>query len=122
MTDELRMIGRSVVRGGRRAVHTVAGFSLVLIGLAGLVLPVVPGWVLIIAGFAVLGREYAWARRALESARSQAARSRSALRAVLRRPRRPVAAADLWPAQPELFTGAERDDHSYLLQGSAPRR
>ena len=103
MADELRAVGRLLARGGRRALCTVAGFALVLLGLAGLVLPVLPGWALIIAGFAVLGREYTWARRALEFARGQAARSGAGLRTVLRRGRarrggRP-ARPEEWPAE-----------------------
>src|SRR2546423_11311026 len=49
---DVRAAGRFLVRGTRRAVITVVGFALVLLGLAGLVLPVLPGWVLIIGGFA----------------------------------------------------------------------
>ncbi len=37
------------------------GGSLVLIGLTGLVLPVIPGIPLMIAGFALLASEFAWA-------------------------------------------------------------
>jgi len=103
MADELRAVGRLIARGGRRVLCTVAGFALLLLGLAGLVLPVLPGWALIIAGFAVLGREYTWARRPLEFARRQAARSGAGLRAVLRRARarragRP-AGPEEWPAE-----------------------
>ena len=39
------------------------GTLLVLIGIAGLVLPVLPGWLLIIAGLAVLRTEFRWADR-----------------------------------------------------------
>jgi Putative transmembrane protein (PGPGW) len=81
-------VGRILVRGTRRAALTLIGFLLVGLGLAGLVLPVLPGWVLIIAGFAVLSREYSWAHSALTFARRHAARSGTKLRSLAtRRPR-----------------------------------
>lgn len=67
----IRFIGRN----GKRVAVTIAGFILVLVGLAGLVLPVLPGWALIFVGLAVLATEYVWARRALETARRQARRA-----------------------------------------------
>jgi hypothetical protein len=82
-------VGRFVVRGTRRAVLTLIGFGLLVLGLAGLLLPVLPGWVLIIAGFAVLSREYSWAHSALAFARRQAARSGTKLRSLAARRRRP---------------------------------
>jgi hypothetical protein len=87
MAVELRAVGRLLLRGTRRAARTLIGFALVLLGLAGLVLPVLPGWVFIIAGFAVLAREYAWARSALEFARRQAVRSQDGVRSLIRRRR-----------------------------------
>jgi len=39
----------------------VIGGSLVLVGLTGLVLPVIPGIPLMLAGFALLASEFAWA-------------------------------------------------------------
>lgn len=50
---------------GARAAVGVAGGSLLVAGVAGLFLPVVPGVVLIASGLAVLAREYHWARRTL---------------------------------------------------------
>jgi len=88
MGVEVRAVGRFLVRGTRRAALTVAGFALVALGIAGLVLPVLPGWVFIIGGFAVLSREYSWANSALACARRQAARSGAGLRSLARRRRR----------------------------------
>jgi len=88
MAVEMRAVGRFLVRGTRRAALTVVGFALVVLGIAGLVLPVLPGWVLIIAGFAVLSREYAWAHSALAFARRHAARGGAGLRSLVRRRRR----------------------------------
>lgn len=83
----MRAVGRLFVRGTRRACLTVVGFALVAIGLAGLLLPVLPGWVLIIAGFAVLSREYAWAHSGLAFARRHATRSGRKLRSLATRRR-----------------------------------
>ena len=82
---DVRAVGRFVVRGTRRAALTLIGFSLVAIGLAGLVLPVLPGWLLIIAGFAVLSREYSWAHSGLAFARRHAARGGQKLRSLATR-------------------------------------
>jgi hypothetical protein len=87
---DMGAVGRLLVRGTRRAALTVIGFALVGVGLAGLVLPVLPGWVLIVAGFAVLSREYSWAHSALAFARRQAARSGTKLRSLVTRRGRPV--------------------------------
>jgi putative transmembrane protein PGPGW len=84
-------VGRFVVRGTRRAALTLIGFALVGIGLAGLVLPVLPGWLLIIAGFALLSREYSWAHSGLGFARRHATRSGRKLRSLATRRRRAVA-------------------------------
>jgi Putative transmembrane protein (PGPGW) len=84
---DVRAVGRLLVRGTRRAAVSLIGFILVAIGLAGLVLPVLPGWVLIIAGFAVLSREYAWAHSGLAFARRHATRSGRKLRAMATRRR-----------------------------------
>jgi uncharacterized membrane protein YbaN (DUF454 family) len=52
---------------GRWTVATIAravlGSLLILVGIAGLFLPVVPGWLLIIPGLAVLARDFVWAER-----------------------------------------------------------
>lgn len=88
MAVELRTVGRLVVRGTRRAALTVAGFALVALGIAGLVLPVLPGWLLIIAGFAVLSREYSWAHSGLTYARRKAAQGGEGLRSLTARWRR----------------------------------
>jgi uncharacterized protein (TIGR02611 family) len=67
---------------------TIVGFVLILAGLVGLALPILPGWLLIIAGFAVLGTEYAWAERALDLAKEKARAAASKARSKMRRRRR----------------------------------
>jgi len=86
---DVRAVALFVARGTRRAAITLAGFTLICLGIAGLVLPILPGWVLIIAGFAVWSREYSWAASGLAFARRHAARSGHKLRSMTRR-RRPV--------------------------------
>ncbi len=83
----MRAVGRVLVRGTRRAALTVVGFALIAVGLAGLILPILPGWVLIIGGFAVLSREYSWARSGLMFASRQAARGGASLRSLAQRRR-----------------------------------
>ncbi len=78
----MRAVARFLIRSTRRIVLTLVGFVLVCLGLAGLLLPVLPGWVLIIAGFAVLSREYSWAHSCLTFCRRQATKSGTKLRAL----------------------------------------
>jgi tellurite resistance protein TerC len=56
----------------RRVVVAVVGGTVVLVGVALLVLPG-PAFVVIPAGLAILAMEFAWARRWLNKARAQAA-------------------------------------------------
>lgn len=56
----------------RKLLIGILGFSLLLVGVAGLVLPFLPGWLLIIAGLALLSTEYVWAKRLSDGARRRA--------------------------------------------------
>lgn len=38
---------------------------MLLVGLVGWLLPIIPGWAFVIPGLMVLGREFHWARRLL---------------------------------------------------------
>jgi uncharacterized protein (TIGR02611 family) len=62
---------RWVGRNSKRVAITIVGFVLVLGGVVLLVLPG-PGMLIIIAGLAVLGSEYMWARRMLDMAKKKA--------------------------------------------------
>jgi len=66
-----RVTVRFILRNGKRIGITIAGFVLVLAGLAMLVLPG-PGLLVIIAGLAVLATEYVWAERMLNIAKAKA--------------------------------------------------
>lgn len=69
------------VRQTRRILIAILGGLLVAVGLVFIPVPVVPGWVLIIAGLTVLSWEFYWARRLLEQ-------SKAKLRSLARRRRR----------------------------------
>ena len=56
---------RFLLRNTKRIAVSIIGAVLVLAGLVMLVLPG-PGILVVVAGFAVLGTEYAWAAAALE--------------------------------------------------------
>jgi uncharacterized membrane protein YbaN (DUF454 family) len=52
--------------GWRRWGRLVGGWLLVVAGLAGFVLPVIPGIPLLLGGLALLAYEYVWAKRLME--------------------------------------------------------
>ena len=60
-----------------RVVAVIGGTVLVLGGIAGLFLPIVPGWLLIIPGLAILGTEFVWAARLLDTAKTKASEIKS---------------------------------------------
>jgi uncharacterized protein (TIGR02611 family) len=76
---DLESIVRWVLRSTKRIVITLVGFVLVLAGLVMMITPG-PGLLVIVAGFAVLATEYAWARHWLERSRAQAHRTRQKVR------------------------------------------
>lgn len=59
-----------------RAVRIGVGTLLVLIGIVGIFMPILPGWLLIIPGLALLGREFIWANRLECALRSRFAEAR----------------------------------------------
>jgi uncharacterized protein (TIGR02611 family) len=91
----VRSVLRFIGRNAKRVAVTIAGSLIVLVGVAGLALPVVPGWALIFVGLAVLATEYVWARNALEAAKAKA---KAAGQKVRRR--RPVNPGDPPPHPP----------------------
>ena len=60
-----------IKRSGKRIAVTIAGFAVLIVGIAMLVLPG-PGIVVIIAGLAILATEYVWAERLLRMAKERA--------------------------------------------------
>jgi uncharacterized protein (TIGR02611 family) len=68
----VKAVGRFLGRNGKRIAVTVVGFAVLIIGVLGLVLPILPGWALIFVGLGILATEYLWARRLLKKARDLA--------------------------------------------------
>lgn len=56
----------------RKLLIGIPGVALLLVGIVGLVVPFLPGWLLIISGLALLSTEYVWAKRLTEGARKRA--------------------------------------------------
>ncbi|HEY6374726.1 MAG TPA: PGPGW domain-containing protein [Edaphobacter sp.] len=50
---------------GGKWIRKGGGWSLLIIGMAGCVLPVAPGIPLVLAGLVLLAQDYAWARKLL---------------------------------------------------------
>ena len=67
----------------RRVVITLPGFTVLLVGFAMIVLPG-PAFVVIPAGLAILGLEFAWARHTLRALRKRGAIIVAAAKAKLR--------------------------------------
>ncbi len=59
-----------------RLLRIGAGTILLLIGLAGLLLPILPGWLLIFVGLSLLGVRIPYADRLLEYARVKLSRQK----------------------------------------------
>lgn len=66
-----KVVWRFIARNGRRVGITIAGFAVVVAGIAMLVLPG-PGLIVICVGLAILSTEYVWAQRMLRTARAKA--------------------------------------------------
>jgi Flp pilus assembly protein TadB len=73
-----KVVGRFIGRNGKRVAVTIAGFVVVLAGVAMLVLPG-PGILVIIAGLAILATEYVWAQRLLRMAKEKANQAKDAI-------------------------------------------
>ncbi len=79
MTQTLFAAARWIGRSGKRIAVTVVGFAVLLAGVVMTVTPG-PGLLAIIVGLAVLATEYAWARRALETAKEKAQQAANKVR------------------------------------------
>ena len=73
-----KVVGRFIARNSKRVGITIAGFLLILVGAAMLVLPG-PGLLVIIAGLAVLATEYVWAQRLLRIAKQKATQAKDSI-------------------------------------------
>ena len=68
--------GSDVRRKAWRIVRIASGSVLLVLGVIGLVVPILQGWALILAGLAVLARDVPWARRWLNAVRDRIRRMR----------------------------------------------
>ena len=73
-----KVVGRFIGRNSKRVGITVAGFVVILAGVAMLVLPG-PGLLVIVAGLAILATEYVWAQRLLKIAQKKATQAKDAI-------------------------------------------
>jgi uncharacterized membrane protein YbaN (DUF454 family) len=55
----------------RHLLRLIGGILLVLLGIAGLILPIMPGWVFLIPGLAILGDYFPPIKRLLQWAREK---------------------------------------------------
>jgi uncharacterized membrane protein YbaN (DUF454 family) len=56
----------------RKPIRVVWGIALVILGVIGLIMPIMPGWVFLIPGLIILADHFPWAHRLLEWAKSKA--------------------------------------------------
>jgi uncharacterized protein (TIGR02611 family) len=77
---------RWIMGNAKRIAVFVVGMVVLLAGVAMIVLPG-PGLLVIIAGLAILATEFAWAERALDTAKARAAQAGSMVKGKVRRQR-----------------------------------
>lgn len=53
----------------REKLKIISGFGLLLLGIAGIILPVMPGWIFLIPGLVILSDHFVWAKRLLDRAK-----------------------------------------------------
>ena len=83
---KVQAVVRFIARNTWRVTVSAVGFVLLIVGAIMMVTPG-PGLLVIIAGLAVLATQYAWAERALDAAKTRAAKARdSAVRRARRSP------------------------------------
>ena len=99
--SKVRAVARFIARNSWRATVSLVGFALLVVGAVMMVTPG-PGLIVIIAGLAILATQYAWAERALDAAKTRAAKAKDA---ALRKGRHTNGEAD----GPEPATGAPPD-------------
>ncbi len=55
----------------RRIARLIGGWALLLLGVVGLFLPILQGWLFLLAGLLILSREHPWAHELLEKLRKR---------------------------------------------------
>jgi uncharacterized protein (TIGR02611 family) len=106
--QRVRSVVRFIGRNSWRVTVSVAGFALLIVGAIMMVTPG-PGLLVIITGLAILATQYAWAERALDAAKTRAAKAKDAtLRKNRRPPGDPPAAGG--SSEPPPLPGSEEPD------------
>jgi uncharacterized membrane protein YbaN (DUF454 family) len=57
----------------RSVLEIFGGFLLIIIGILGLLLPIMPGWAFLIPGLVLLGQHFDWAKKLVTWAKEKAA-------------------------------------------------
>ena len=65
-----KAVGRFIKKSGKRIAVTIAGFTVLIVGIVLIPLPG-PGWLIVFSGLAILATEYVWARRVLNYAKAK---------------------------------------------------
>jgi uncharacterized protein YqgC (DUF456 family) len=65
-------------RGWRELVRIASGIGLVLLGIVGIILPIMPGWIFLIPGLLILGEYYPPAKSLVEWSKAKFAAARAA--------------------------------------------
>jgi len=55
-----------------RLLRIIGGFALVTVGIIGLILPIMPGWIFLIPGLVMLSEHFDWAKRLVVWAKEKA--------------------------------------------------
>ena len=76
----------------KRVAFNAAGWALLVLGCAGLVLPVLPGVMLLVIGLSFLSLEYKWARRWMDPLLRRFPAAEKKLEIFLARHAKPVSA------------------------------
>ena len=64
----------------RKAIRLFGGFALILLGVAGLILPIMPGWIFVIPGLLILADYFPPIKRLVKWATAKAAKARGGSR------------------------------------------
>lgn len=71
MNERCGALAAVMTKNLKRWLILVAGWGLVVLGVAGLFLPFLQGLLFLLAGLWILASEYAWARKALQKLRER---------------------------------------------------
>ncbi len=74
VAEEVTHLAQFGWRHAKRLVILVIGTTIIVIGIVGVFLPIMPGWVFLPVGLAILGTEFVWARNLLRQVKERAQR------------------------------------------------